>query len=89
MHGEIADWKNGWYGVSLGLSPNEIEKLIRLLEAIHRDHEQHFHLSSDYSGSGGLGDVEIYVLPEGHASNMAISGTAIAPDDTIEVTPQE
>jgi hypothetical protein len=79
MRGEIKDWNNGWYGVSLGLSVPEIDRLIALLTKIRNDPEQHFHISSDYSGSGGLGDIEIYIAEAGSPSNLKLSGVALAP----------
>ena len=56
MRAEIDDWNNGWYGVSLALSITEIDRLIELLTNISKDPVQHFHISSDYAGSGGVGD---------------------------------
>jgi len=79
MHGEIENWNNGWYGVSLGLSIPEIDRLIALLTKIRSDSEQHFHISSNYAGEGGLGDLEFYVSEAGSPSNMQLSGVALAP----------
>jgi hypothetical protein len=42
MHGEIENWNNGWYGVSLGLSVSEIDRLIALLINLRNEPEQHF-----------------------------------------------
>jgi len=63
MQARIEDWKNGWSGVQLGIHASEIDALIRSLIMIRDDPEQHFHLSSDYEGSGGLGDIEVFSLP--------------------------
>ena len=86
MHAEIQDWNNGWYGVSLGLSTAEIDRLIALLTKLRADPEQHFHISSDYEGAGGLGDIEIYVAPAGTANNLQLSGLAVAPDRKLPAT---
>lgn len=83
MHGEIDDWKNNWYGVRLGISPAEINGLIKSLEMIRDDPSQHFHISSDYKAAGGLGDIEVYLLPSGSHHNMSTSGGALAPGDAI------
>ena len=83
MHGKIEDWKNGWYGISLGLAVPEIDRLIVLLTKLRDDSEQHFHISSDYSGNGGLGDIEIYVAEAGVPSNLKLGGVALAPSSDI------
>jgi hypothetical protein len=83
MHGEIKDWSNGWYGVSLGISVGEIDRLISLLTKLRNDPEQHFHISSDYSGAGGLGDIEVYVAEAGSSSNLQLSGLAMAPGSEL------
>jgi hypothetical protein len=83
MHGEIKDWNNGWYGISLGLSVAEIDHLIGLLTRIRSDPEQHFHIASDFVGTKGLGDVEVYVSEPGSANNMRLSGVALAPGDSV------
>jgi hypothetical protein len=83
MHGEIKDWNNGWYGISLGLSAAEIDHLIGLLTNIRNDPEQHFHISSDYVGTEGVGDIEVYVSEPSGASNMRLGGLALAPGDSV------
>jgi hypothetical protein len=83
MHGEIENWNNGWYGISLGLSDSEIDRLIALLAKLRNDPEQHFHISSDYSGNGGLGDIEIYLAEPDGPSNLQFSGLALAPGSEL------
>ncbi|WP_349793169.1 hypothetical protein ABQY74_001920 [Xanthomonas sp. WHRI 7064] len=85
MRGEIEDWKNGWYGVTLGVSVTGIDRMIGLLTRLRDDPDQHFHVSSDYSGSGGLGDIEVYVAEADATSNMQIVSYALAPGN--ETTP--
>jgi hypothetical protein len=80
MHAKLNDWKNGWFGVELGIRRGEIDNFIALLQMIKADPDQHFHLSSDYKAEG-LGDVEIYVQPEDVADNLTASGLAIAPEE--------
>ena len=84
MHTELEDWNNGWYGVLLGISAEEIDVLIERLKMLKAEPDQHFHLSSTYEGSGGLGDITIYVQDLSEPSNMAAIGSkALAPGDTI------
>jgi hypothetical protein len=61
MHSKLEDWKNGWFGVELGFSKEEIDRLIERLRMIQNDPDQHFHLSSDYKGDGGIGDILICI----------------------------
>jgi hypothetical protein len=83
MHGEIENWNNGWYGVSLGLSVSEIDRLIALLTNLRNEPEQHFHISSDYVASEGLGDIEVYVAGPGSLNNMHIGSKALGPGDSV------
>lgn len=83
MHGEIENWNNGWYGISLGLSPGEIDRLIELLRMLRVDPTQHFHISSDYKGTGGIGDIEMYVAGTAGTGHLRLSGLALAPEDDL------
>ena len=83
MHGEIKDWNNGWYGVSLGVSRAEIDRLIVLLTTLRNNPDQHFHISSDYVGSGGIGDIEVCVNDADAVNNLRVSGIALPPGDLI------
>jgi len=79
MIAEIEQWKDNWQGISLGLSNEEIEQLISLLNNIKNDNEQHFHFSSNWEGDAGIGDIEIYVKDENQKDNMSMSSLAIEP----------
>jgi len=83
MHAELENWNNGWFGVRLSLRPAEIDRLVVLLQRLQQDPEQHFHISSDYTGSGGLGDIEVSVAAESEADNMRLSGLALAPGTAL------
>jgi hypothetical protein len=85
MHTKLEDWKNGWFGVELGIAPDEIDSLIAQLTMLKNDRDQHFHISSDYKAAGGLGDIMIYVQSPDEASNMeSPSSRALAPGDGID-----
>ena len=85
MHTKLEDWKNGWFGVELGVCPDEIDSIIERLQMLKKDHDQHFHISSDYKGSGGIGDITVYVQPADRVSNMeTASSRALAPGEKIE-----
>jgi hypothetical protein len=80
MHSKFEDWKNGWFGVEIGIAPDEIDRLIELLQMLKHEPDQHFHLSSNYKDTGGLGDLTFYVQSPDTVSNMMTFGKAIAPD---------
>lgn len=84
MHVAIDDWKNGWYGIGIGLESKEIDTLIELLKMIKNDPEQHFHISSTYKGNGGVGDIEIYTKEEKQKNNMSLTGKALGPGAEIK-----
>lgn len=84
MHTKIEDWKNGWFGLELGIAAHEIDSLIAQLTMLKSDHDQHFHISSDYKGAGGVGDIMIYVQSADEVSNMGSpSSRAIAPGEEV------
>ncbi len=84
MHSELEDWKNGWIGVRLSASPDEIRHLIGQLHKLLDDPDQHFHISSDYKGCSGLGDIEISVKSDSEPDNMYLGGLALGPGDQVE-----
>jgi len=84
MHSKLEDWKNNWFGVQLGISKDEIDRIIDLLKMLKEEPDQHFHLSSDYKDTGGLGDITIYVQSPGEVSNMDTLGKARAPGEEID-----
>jgi len=83
MYSKLEDWKNNFFGIELGLSLNEIDELIELLQMIKADDEQHFHISSDYKGQGGIGDIVISQKYEGQKDNIFILGKALAPGEDV------
>ncbi len=86
MHAELEDWKNGWYGVELGLTADEIDTLIDRLRMLQAEPDQHFHLSSTYQGEGGLGDIMIYVQDPSEPDNMEpIGRKALGPGEDVPI----
>ena len=84
MRTRLADWQNGWFGVELALSPEEIEALIGRLRMLQQEPDQHFHLTSTYQESGGLGDLMVYVQDPSEQSNMEpIGSKALAPGEIL------
>jgi hypothetical protein len=79
MHSKLTDWKNGWFGLELGIARDEIDLIIEGLNNLKEEPDQHFHLSSDYKAQGGLGDIEVYVQEPEEKDNMIKFGKALAP----------
>ena len=84
MHAELENWNNGWFGVRLAMRPREIRHLIGLLNKLLDDPDQHFHMTSNYAGESGLGDIELSVASDENLDNMKISGLAMGPDSEVE-----
>jgi hypothetical protein len=76
----MEDFTTGWYGVTIGIRNDEIDMLIERLNFMKNEKEQHFHITSNYEGEGGIGDIEIYLIEEDQKSNMFITGYAIIPN---------
>jgi hypothetical protein len=77
----LNDWKNGWFGLGLGLAPAEVDALIARLHRLKADPEQHFHITSEHNGTGGVGDIEIFVDRAALPGNMRLSSLALAPGE--------
>jgi len=84
MKADIEDWKNGWFGIELGIAPDEIDRLCDLLQMLKKDQEQHFHISSDYKGTGGIGDITVFISIEKQQHNMMLFSRAMAPGEEIK-----
>ena len=83
MYSELEDWKNGWFGVRLSASPDEIKHLIVQLQKLLDDHDQHFHIASDYKASSGLGEIEISVNTDSKPDNIFMSSLALSPGEEV------
>ena len=83
MRVDVEDWKNGWMGVDIGLSRAEIDALIARLQMLKAEPDQHFHISTDYKGAAGIGEITLYVKETDQVDNMWVGGKALAPGDEI------
>lgn len=81
MNVTLDDWKNGWFGVELGLAPEEIDALVAHLLKLKADSDQHFHITSKHDGPGGIGSIEVFVDPAAFPGNMRLSSMALAPGE--------
>ena len=71
MQADLEDFKTGWYGLTLGVDANEIDKLIAALHHL-KDTKEHFHFRSEFEGKGGIGDIEFYYRREHGPGNLEI-----------------
>jgi hypothetical protein len=73
----------GWYEVSIGLSSEEVARLIALLVRIRDDPDQHFHLSHQDGSHGGPGQVTFYSSSPEDEPNGVLLGEALVPGDPM------
>lgn len=73
MNAKVDKFKSGWIGISLAFGDEEIEVLIRRLEALKAKEIAHFHLrNNDFSRNAGIADVEISMRGDAEADNLWI-----------------
>ena len=83
MHAEINDWKNGWFGIALGLTGKDIDLLIEKLKLIRdSDAGQHFH-AINFTQEGPVGDIEFYLADESEPQTLRLGGIALGAGDSI------
>lgn len=75
MKADLNDFETGWYGISLGLRETEIDELIVALQGMKQE-RTHFHFRSEFEGAGGIGDIELYFMPEDQPNNMELEASA-------------
>jgi hypothetical protein len=81
MHIKIEDFKTGWFGLELGIKNSEIDSLIDALNML-KQNDNHFHLRSDFAGTGGVGNVEFYIQNNDEQNNIELDVTsAIYPEN--------
>jgi hypothetical protein len=83
MHTDIEDWKNGWFGIDLGLRREEIADLIQSLNMLINEPDQHFHLDSNYKGTGGIGQITFYVKSNEEEDDVSLGSRAYSPGEVI------
>ena len=67
----LENFKTGWFGLMVGITDAEIPVLIERLQKLQRS-RGHFHLRSDFSGNGGVGEVEIFLAEQDPAHSLRI-----------------
>jgi hypothetical protein len=77
------DWKNGWFGVDIELSLINIDHLIEMLKMLKEHPDQHFHISSDFKGTGGVGQLTFSIQSHDSVDNTEMSSRAYLPGEKI------
>lgn len=75
MRVDIEDFRTGWFGLGVGLRPNEIARLIEALIRLRDSTPKHphFHIVSKCDGpTPAVADIEFYILPDDQADNAQL-----------------
>lgn len=74
MNIDIKDLGTGWFDIGIGLTSSDIELFIERLQKLRQGDPKfdHFHFRSDFAGSSGVADVEIYRAEKDAPKNMHI-----------------
>jgi len=81
MRIDIETFESGWHSLTWGMSTSEAKHLIANLRILIDHPAGHFHLSSDWEGAPGVGDIEVFIDDSHGAGPMKITSLAIDPDD--------
>ena len=68
----LEDFKTGWYEISLGVKKTEIDNLIDRLHDLKKGDIDHFHITNNFEGEGGIGDIEIYLKDDKEEDNIKL-----------------
>jgi len=76
MKSSIEDFGTGWYGMTIQLGKDDIDKLIECLQLLKQDEGFHFHMFSTAFETeiGGIADIEFSQSSSKDTSNMDIGG---------------
>ena len=73
MNVKYEKFKSGWVGISLALSPDEIDLFIQRLTELKIGRIGHFHVrNEDFSAEEGISDIEITTIGGNESDNMII-----------------
>lgn len=71
MQAKLENFDTGWFGLQVGLTEKDIDALINKL-SILRESKEHFHARSNFTGAGGIGDIEFYWADSSLPSEMVL-----------------
>lgn len=67
----------------MSLSASDIDRLIALLQIIKADPDQHFHATSNFVGTGGVGQITFQVQQPDEADNLSLGGPAMGEGEFV------
>jgi len=79
----VDELKGNMINIDLGLQPSEIDRLIGLLEMLKSNHDQHFHISSNFDGACRVGEITFYVKEPNEPDDIHLLSRALSPGDII------
>lgn len=83
MRASLEDWNNGWTEVEVSLSAADIDRLISLLQMIKAAPDQHFHATSNFVGTGGIGQITFQIQQPDETDNLSLGGRAMGEGESI------
>lgn len=83
MRASLEDWNNGWTEVEVSLSASDIDRLTALLQMIKADPDQHFHATSDFAGTGGVGQITFQIQQPHESDNLSLGGPAMGEGEFV------
>ena len=83
MRVQVEDIGDGMINIDLGLRPDEIDKLIRDLQMLKENPDQHFHVSSNFDGACPIGEFTFYNKEPDEPDDIHLTGRAYSPGDII------
>jgi hypothetical protein len=75
MRADLEDFKTGWFGLMLGLSPSEIDEVIARLTYLKAHPDEHFHWRSNYTAESGVADIGVYVAGADTSPNLVLDSS--------------
>jgi hypothetical protein len=75
------DFDSGWSDIFVGLTPGEIDQMIRLLQDLKENPTTHFHIGSEFKDNSRVSDIEFHVKREQDPDNMMFFANPIEPND--------
>ncbi len=70
MEVRVEEFSSGWRGLAVGLTDEDIVRLIERLTVL-RESKGHFHARSNFEGPVGIGDIEFF-WAESSSTNLRI-----------------
>ncbi|WP_201313101.1 hypothetical protein [Dyella sp. EPa41] len=84
MRASWEDWNNGWAEIEVSLSASDVDHLIALLQMIKANPDQHFHATSDFVGTGGIGQITFQIQQPDEPDNLSLGSRAMGEGESTD-----